>query len=414
MNQLHEFNESSRRLSAKVLRNKTIISILTAVILAAVPVAASAATTAATAKPFIYGAWIPFWQAQPGQQDIAIHLDSLNELSPFSYDVSSNGTLLDDLNIGNGSWSGWLDAVHDFGEKIIPTIAWFDGGAIYNLLSNTKQRQAEEDTIAALAKQQKFDGIDIDFEGMLAATKPYYSLFIQGLAMRLHAQGQLLTCTVEPRTPPTDLAGGVASNSVYTENYVVLNQYCDEVRVMAYDQGTIDTSLDATKGNGTFYAPVTDPDWVKKVIQQTLVYVNPKKVMLAVPTYGYEYEVSWQGGITKYQRVRAFDYMDAMDRADQVGIEPVRNNADELSLVFASTTYIQESPALTYTTYSAQPAALSVVNPVATTTFFISFPDAQSISDEIALAKQYSLRGVMLFKADGDIDPAIWGEMALH
>jgi spore germination protein YaaH len=136
--------------------------------------------------------------------------------------------------------------------------------------------------------------------------------------------------------------------------------------------------------------------------------------MLAVPTYGYEYEVSWQGGITTYQRVRAFDYMDAMDRADQVGIEPVRNNADELSLTFTSSTYIQESPALTYSTFSSQPAALTTIDPLASTTFFISFPDATSISDEIALAKQYGLRGVMLFKADGDIDPAIWGEMALH
>lgn len=385
---------------------------MTAMIVVAVPAVTFAATTAKA--PFIYGAWIPFWQAQPGEQDIAVHLDSLNELSPFSYDVASDGTLVDDLGIGSGSWSGWLEAVHDFGEKIIPTVAWFNGNDIYNLLSNTKERQAEETTIANLVKTQNFDGIDIDFEGMLAGTKPYYSLFIEGLAIRLHPMGKVLTCTVEPRTPPADLAGGVPSASQFTENYVVLNQYCDEVRVMAYDQGTIDTGLDATKGNGTLYAPVTDPAWVNEVLQQTLIYVNPKKVMLAVPTYGYEYEVSWQGGITTYQRVRAFDFMDAMDRADELGIEPTRDNADELSFTFASTTYIQEPPSLTYTTFSTQPAILTTVNPVATTTFFVTFPDATSISDEIALAKQYGLRGVMLFKADGDIDPGIWAQMALH
>jgi spore germination protein YaaH len=366
------------------------------------------------ASTFYYGAWIPFWQAQPGQQDIAVNLDSLNELSPFSYDVTTNGTLIDELGIGSGSWNGWLDAVHDFGEKIIPTIAWFNGSAIYNLLSNTKQRQAEEDTVAQLVQIQKFDGIDIDFEGMVAATKPYYSLFIEGLAIRLHPLGKSVTCTVEPQTPQADLAGGVPSNSSFTEDYAFLNKYCDEIRVMAYDQGTIDLPLDASKGNGTLYAPVTDPDWVKEVIQETLKTVSPKKVMLAVPTYGYEYEVSWQNGITTYQRVRAFDFFDAMDRADSLGITPVRDNADELSFTYSSTTYIQESPALTYTTYSSEPPVLMNPNPNATTTFFVTFPDAQSIKDEITLAKQYGLKGVMLFKADGNIDPGIWSTMALH
>ncbi len=307
-----------------------------------------------------------------------------------------------------------MTAVHDFGEKIIPTIAWFDGNSIYKLLSNTKKRQAEEDNVTQLVKLQHFDGIDIDFEGMVAATKPYYSLFIQGLAIRLHPLGKKLTCTVEPRTPPADLYGGIASNSQYTENYSVLNRYCDEVRVMAYDLGTVDVTLNATKGNGTLYAPVTDPDWVKKVIQQTLLYVSPRKVMLAVPTYGYEYEVSWQGGITTYQRVRAFDFMGAMDRADMLGIQQLRNNADELSFTFASTTYIKEPPVLTYTTFSTMPSVLATPNPTATTTFFVTFPDARSILDEIVLAKQNNLRGIMLFKADGDIDPGIWNEMALH
>jgi spore germination protein YaaH len=47
-------------------------------------------------------------------------------------------------------------------------------------------------------------------------------------------------------------------------------------------------------------------------------------------------------------------------------------------------------------------------NPNATTTFFVSFPDAQSEMDKVALAKQYGLRGVMFFKADGQMDPALW------
>ena len=92
-------------------------------------------------------------------------------------------SIKDDLNIGNGSQPLVLKAVHDAGVKIIP-----DDRvvrilvSIYNLLSNTKSRQTEEDQVAALVKAQDFDGIDIDFEAMSPATRPYYSLFIEGVS----------------------------------------------------------------------------------------------------------------------------------------------------------------------------------------------------------------------------------------
>jgi spore germination protein YaaH len=374
---------------------------------AATKVAAVTATT--KAMPLQIGAWLPYWQGQPGAQSIAIHLASFNEVSPFSYEISSDGLITDDLQIGSGIWDSYFAALHDEGVKIIPTIAYFDADGIYTLLSSSTTRQAAEDTIAQLVQGRDFNGIDIDFEGMSPATRPYYSLFIQGLAMRLHPQGESLTCTVVPRTPPSSLYVTPPANIVYPENYTVLNQYCDEVRLMAYDQEGVDLKLDATKGgNGTLYAPVADPDWVKKLVVYALQYISPKKIMLGVPTYGYEYEVSWANNQTTYQRVRAFDYFDAMARATSTGAAVTRDNADELSFTFASTTYIQEPPILTFTESSTEPSVLMNPNPNATTTFFVSLPDAQSETDKLNLATQYGLRGVMFFKADGQMDPALW------
>ena len=104
--------------------------------------------------------------------------------------------------------------------------------------------------------------------------------------------------------------------------------------------------------------------------------------------------------------------MSAMDRADDLGIQPMRDNADELSFTFSSSTYIKQPAIFTTPVPSpVEPEILKVVNPNATTTFFVSFPDSQSILDKITLAKKYGIRGIMLFKADGDIDPATWGEM---
>jgi len=260
-------------------------------------------------------------------------------------------------------------------------------------------------------RAQNFSGIDIDFEGMSPATRPYYSLFIKGLAMRLHPAGKVLTCTVVPRNQPSRIYNTVPASIVYPESYPVLNQYCDEVRLMAYDQETTDIPLNGTKGNGTLYAPVADPAWVKYIVTTALQYISPRKIMLGVPTYGYEYEVSWANDETTYQRVRAWDFYGAMDRADSLSIQPVRDNADELSFIFASSTYIAEPSILVTTVQSTEPLALTAPTSTGSaglTTFFVSFPDAQSVADKVALAKQYGLRGIMLFKADGGMDPNIW------
>jgi len=399
------------------MRTKIIFITCFAVLTGAIPLfalaaIAPAAATPAASTPFYYGVWLPYWSAQDGAADVSIHLASLYEVSPFSYEIGPSGALVDDLNIGNGSWNTWFGAVRELGVKIIPTIAWFDGQGIQSLLSNTTKRRAEETRIARLVESKNFSGIDIDFESMLGETQPYYSLFIEGLAERLHPEGKLLTCTVEARTPPAELYQTIPSDIVYAEDYSVLNKYCDEVRIMAYDEDTIDLTLDAEKGNGSLYAPVTDPDWVKSVLALALQQINPKKVVLGIPTYGYEYEVSWENGETIYQRVRAFDYMDAMDRAESMGLVPTRDSGDELSFTYASSTYIQEPPILVTTVLSAiEPPVLTNPVPNATTTFFVTFPDAQSVEDEITLAKSMGIRGAMLFKADGDLDPAIWGEL---
>jgi spore germination protein YaaH len=375
-----------------------------------------AVPASAAGQSLKYGVWLPFWKAQDGAEDVSVNLDKLSEVSPFSYEIGTNGKIIDDAKINNGSWAGWFSAVRDLGVKIIPTVAWFNGDAMYNLLSKTTARRAHEDAIAALARSQKFDGIDIDYESKPPKIKPYFSLFIEGLANRLHAAKKTLACTIETRSPPTDIWATPPTPLPYSDDYAVLNKYCDEVRVMAYDQGTIDLALNAEKGSSTLYAPVADPAWVARVLQNTVKMISPKKIMLGVPTYGYEYQVSWANSVTTYQRVRSFTFQEAMDRSDILGIAPMRDNAGELSYAYQTSTYLSRIPAI-LTSYisSTKPQALTAIPPYggtnATNTMFVSFSDAQSAQDKIALAKKYGLRGVMFFKADGELDPAIWGNL---
>lgn len=366
---------------------------------------------AKTKTPFYYAGWLPFWKKQASAQDISLNLEKFHELSPFSYEVKSNGALVDKLKITEGFWPAWLSAVRDMKIKIIPTIAWFDGPAIHALLSDKKKRLNHENAITKLVKDNKFNGIDIDYEAKLAETNPYFSLFIKGLAIRLHPLGKTLSCTIESRTPlssrrtqpknPSELA--------YANDYKILNKYCDEVRVMAYDQGLIDVKLDAQKGNGELYAPVADPDWVKKVLGEALKSISPKKIMLGVPTYGYEYEIAWANDSTIYKRLRSHTFFQAMNRSDSVGVAPSRNSAGELSFVYATSVAVDDvSPNLTWIVSSTRPLTLASTTLNNGITRFVSFSDVESAKQKIALAKKLGLRGVVFFKWDGDQDPLLW------
>lgn len=370
-------------------------------------------SSAASPSTLYYGGWVPFWEQYNGVWDVTNNLNKVDELSPFSYEVRADGTFVDKMKITEGFWPGWINAVQRMKVKILPSIAWFNGPQMHTLLSNTKTRIAHEDAITKLVVDGKFDGIDIDYEAKLAETRDYFSTFIYGLAIRLHPKGKLLSCTIEPRTPLSSLYDTIPDEEPARANdYAVLNKYCDIVRIMAYDQGTIDQRLNESKGNGTLYSPVADTAWVEKVIQETLKTIGRRKIELGIPTYGYEYQVRWDNGVAHYERLRSHTFRQAMERAQTMGTTPVRNNAGELGFTYATSTWVGGvSESLKWDIPSALPPVIAQNNANGKITRFVTFSDAQSAADKIALVRKYNLRGVFFFKFDGSQDPLLWNVM---
>lgn len=368
---------------------------------------------AASSTPLTYGAWLPFWKKTEGAMELSLRLPKFTAISPFSYEVNPDGTLVDKMKMESGFWPDWLKVVRAIKVKIMPSVAWLDGDAIHKLLSNTTRRREHATNIANLAKTKKYEGIDIDYEDKAAKTEPYFSLFIEGLSYKLHAFNKKLSCTVEGRTPPASQFGVIPKDLAYANNYVALNKFCDEVKIMAYDQGRIDLDLNAAKGASDLYMPVADPEWVEKVINQTISTISPKKVVLGIPTYGYIFEISWSNGVTTYKRVGSTTYPKAMELAKAVGATSTRNSAGELSFVYATSTSYTVSQGLTFSISSTEPIVLATQTNPSAVMRFVSFSDASSMMDKINLAKKYNLRGVYFFKADGDIDPAFWDQFNL-
>jgi len=375
-------------------------------------VSALAAPYFASAAAFSYSAWLPFWKQQSGAQEMSLNLYKFGSVSPFSYEVKSGGRLVDMVGLDQGFWPAWLSAARDANVKIIPTLAWFDGQAIHAMLSNKTKRIAHENAIVKLVKDKKYDGIDIDYESKLAATKDYFSTFLYGLAIRLHPLGKTLSCTIESRTPLTSLYAVIPPDIKYANDYAALNKYCDEVRIMAYDQGLIDLKLDAEKASSALYAPVADHDWVTKVLNEALKTISRKKIVLGIPTYGYEYQLTWANGRTKYERLRSHTFFTAMDRAESYGLIPGRNSAGELSFDYTTGTLVADvSDSLIWYISSTLPAAIASSAAQGGYTRFVSFSDAQSAAQKIQIAKKLGLKGAAFFKMDGEADPAIWADL---
>lgn len=366
---------------------------------------------AAPAK-LTYGAWIPFWKKTAGVQEITDHLLQFQQISPFSYETDKTGKPIDKLKIDEGFWPMWLLAIRDLKIKVIPSVAWFDGDGLHALLSNTKNRRAHADNLVKLAVDKKFDGIDIDYENKNTETKKYFSLFIEGLSQKLHAKKKILTCTIEPRMPLGDKFKVVPADPGYANDYVAINKYCDQVRIMAYDQGVIDLKLNAQKGQANFYAPVADPEWVAKVIKETAKTISRKKIILGIPTYGYEWEVARNGESITYKRMRSHTYSQAVERAALLGLTPYRNNAGEMSFVYATSTTAEVSKSLNFKVDLSATSTIFTTTQTSTLPIvsqrFVSYTDAQAIKDKIDLVKKEGLAGVILFKLDGETDPGLW------
>ena len=372
-------------------------------------------SAAVMSKPFEVSGWIPYWRSGAGVADALQHLEMLTEVNPFGYTVKNDGTLVDTAKLSQEPWVTLIAQAHAKHIRVVPTIMWSNSDAIHAILSSTTKRITLEDAITALVKTNGYDGIDIDFEGKKAADKDYFSTFLKGLYQRMGQKWVM--CTIEARTPVADRYAGTTppgDATVYANDYVAINKYCDRVRIMAYDQQGVDLAL-ANANSNTLYAPVGDLKWVEKVVNLAAKSINKKKIVIGVPTYGYEYDVTAYADGYTYDILWTYNPGYAIPLAAQYGVTPARNVASEISFSYVPTLTTPTTPqdSTTSPTLSNDQVANAALAQASSTnthsTFrYLSWPDAQSIAEKVALAKRLGVRGVAVFKIDGGEDLGMW------
>jgi len=355
--------------------------------------------TSAQTTNFEVTGWVPYWRSKEGIESILPHLDKFTEVNPFVYTVRLDGTLFQNSDLSNVEWTNLRTRANEKKVRFIPTVMWANPDAIDDVLKNPEKRQAHVRSITAEVYKNNFHGIDIDYEAKYARTKPYFSLFLKELKEAI-GYDKWIMCTIEARTPldarfsstetiPTDIE--------FANDFSEINRYCDRVRIMAYDQGRIDLKLN--EANSHPYIPVADSLWVEKVVRLAMAEISKDKILIGVPTYGYEYDMftSLSGsGQTEYSRLWSFNPGFASSHAQTLNLTPSRNSAGELFLIYPA----KDSP--------------DPVIPLPFATRVMSWSDAEAIRQKAELAKKLGVRGISLFRIDGGQDQALWDVLSKY
>src|SRR3989338_857230 len=360
---------------------------------------------ASSINQFEFSGWIPYWRTATGTADVLPHLSQLTSVMPFGYTMKNDGTLADTAKLREEPWTSFIAAAKKANVRVVPTVMWGNGETIHRVLSNTATRIALEDEIANVVKQSGFDGIDIDFEAKKHETIDYFSTFLKGLDMRLG--NKLLYCTIEARMPLDHRysPGAVIPPDAmdYANDYKEINKYCDRVEIMAYDQGTIDVHLNGIRSKP--YAPVADPAWVETLVTLAAKSISKNKIIVGIPTYGYEYQISLLPDASfEYKVLWPFNPRYAIDIAKKIGITPTRTGAGELGFLTTSATSVPAGAEATEAEPTTIPPASTLIS-----LNYLTWSDAKAIADKVALARKLGVRGVAVFKFDGGQDPGMWG-----
>jgi spore germination protein YaaH len=356
----------------------------------------------AATSTFEKAIWIPYWRKDEGASTTLANLNKLTQISPFAYELQMDGSIKNAAKIDQEPWVTLIAEAKKKKIKIYPSILSYpqtdkEKNSIYLLLAQKKKRDAHIKDIVALVKKNKFDGIDIDYENKLAEIKPYFSVFLTELGAALRKDGKKLICTVEARTPPESKYAttsiSILSRVEYANDYKTIGKVCDQVRLMAYDQGIDDAQLvNQNRATGGHYRPVADIDWVEKITTLALRDIPAKKLVLGVATYGYKFEIIPATGTTTttYYRIGSMNFNYADELVKMLNMVPVRNIAGELHFTYSTSTGVSGEYLGGYKNY------------------LVWYSDSVAIADKIRLAKLYKLGGVVVFKVDGGFDPKLW------
>lgn len=200
--------------------------------------------------------------------------------------VSKNATTgeFKGLNVVSPTWMNLKDAAGNIDHKISKDyIDWakernyeiwplfknnFDPDLTNRFLGDVLAREKAINEVLKLVKENRMDGINIDFENIYVKDKEKLVLFVRELSAVFHENGLVVSIDVTKK--------GGSANWSQCYDRAALGQVVDYVSLMAYDEHW---------GTSPVSGSVASLGWVEEGINGLLEEVPAEKLLLGVPFY---------------------------------------------------------------------------------------------------------------------------------
>ena len=279
-------------------------------------------------------------------------LPYLTYLSVFSFGVGSDGGLntIDD--------NGLPQLARTYGVvplMVLTTLApdgTFSGERAHALLNDEAAQQRLVADLRETMRARGYGGVDVDFEYLPPEDAERYAAFIRMLRETLAPEGYIVLVALAPKT--SEAQRGLLYEA---HRYPVLGAAADLALVMTYEWGY------------TYSAPmaVAPLDKVRRVLEYAVSVIPPRKIMMGVPNYGYDWTLPYVEG---QSRARSLSNLQAVEQAIDRGAY-IRYNQTA------------QTPFYNYWKDNAEHE--------------VWFEDARSVQAKLALAHELALAGVSVW-----------------
>jgi len=310
-----------------------------------------------------------------GEQSIQAfleHADQISIIAPQVYTMDSTGMIRGQVD------PRVIETARAKGVKLMPLVMnpGFDQPIIHRVLNHPVARAQALRSLAALCRDNRFYGIQFDFENFHVSDRDAFTSFTREAVDSVHRAGCQLSAAVVPRLgddPGTNSYDRwIHDNWRAGFDYKALADTLDFISYMTYAQHT----------GGSPPGPVAGYPWMKACLDYLLsLGVPPSKISLGLagysdwwyPAYDDKSGALVRGSDISYARLRAI--------LDSAGVEPVWDD-------------MQKSPHATWEVKGVFRHAW--------------LEDARAFMAKLDLVRTYRLRGYSVWVL-GSEDERVWG-----
>ncbi len=344
-----------------------------ALALLATLLAAATRVTAAQAPEALWYAT----NAEASVQSFLAHADRISIVAPQSFALDSLGAITGRLD------PRIIARAREAKVKIVPLVVnpAFDQAVFHHVLVTPEPRRRAVASIAALCRDNHFDGIQFDFENIAVTDRDAFTSFSREVADSLHRAGCTISAAVVPRSSesagPTSYHVWMFENWRGAYDYKALADCMDFLSLMTYSQHTRRTPP----------GPVAGYPWMEDAVKYLLALGVPAgKVSLGLPAYSQRWYTVYDAAGGARSTGSGLTFASAMELLAKNDAQPVWDAKQKEAYAFWENERLYE---------------------------WLFIQDARAFDERLALMRRYGLRGYSVWVL-GQEDPKVWELPALR